>query len=504
MNRNTIWVVDDSATIRLMLDKFYRELDYQVILMKDGLEAIAAVESGDKPDLMLLDADMPGMTGFDVCRNIRQHHDQKPTLPIIMLTSSDDEADIERAFNVGVDEYLLKPVNWSLLKQRTHLLLERRQAVRERQSSEQWLAALFGTAVDAIVVFDEDGIILDVNPALERLFGYVRAIMIGQGIQLLLPSASSGPESVAHTPSIDQITASSGSGQEVKALHRDGHSFVVQLAVSKVESSDGETRFFAIIHDLTEQKMMQKALMARNEEMLRERSIVADILDRMRAHSTNEVMGVSTIFHPMERASGDILIAATRPSGVRHVFLGDFTGHGLTAALAGPMVTDIFCTMTQKGYAPDQILTEMNRQLHMKLPTTLFLAASFVEYDAVQKRLFIWNGGNPPIFLLRCNGQVEMYKSHTLSLGVIGSDGFEVGGCTLQVEPGDRVVAFTDGISEVTSDRDGSMYGDERVAELAQKSPDIESLKATLLESLATFSGSDVMDDDLSMVIVTC
>ncbi|ABK44234.1 putative PAS/PAC sensor protein [Magnetococcus marinus MC-1] len=504
MSPNTIWVVDDSATIRLMLDKFYRELGYRVVLMKDGLEAITAVESGNKPDLMLLDVDMPGMNGFDVCRIIRQHHDQPPTLPIIMLTSSDDEADIERAFALGVDEYLLKPVNWSLLKQRTRLLLERRQAVRGQQSSQQWLAALFSTAVDAIVVFDEDGIILDVNPALERLFGYVRAVMIGQGIQLLLPTAPSGPESVVQTPSVDQITASSGSGQEVKARHRDGNHFIVQLAVSRVESEDGESRFFAIIHDLTEQKMLQKALMARNEEMLRERSIVADILDRMRAHSTNDVTGVFTIFHPMERASGDILIAATRPTGVRHVFLGDFTGHGLTAALAGPMVTDIFCTMTNKGFAPDQILTEMNRQLHVKLPTTLFLAASFIEYDPAQKRLFIWNGGNPPLFLLRNDGSVRTFPSHTLSLGIVGGQSFDAQGCTLHVEEGEQVVAYTDGITEVAAQHSVDMFGEDRVVELFQRADSLEEVKDLLLKELCAFSGSEVMDDDLSMVIVQC
>ncbi len=68
---------------------------------------------------------------------------------------------------------------------------------------------------------------------------------------------------------------------------------------------------------------------------------------------------------PVEKSNGDLLLAAARPDGVHHVLIGDFTGHGLSAAIGGPMAEDIFYAMTAKGLPLEEILLEINRKLYM-------------------------------------------------------------------------------------------------------------------------------------------
>ena len=72
---------------------------------------------------------------------------------------------------------------------------------------------------------------------------------------------------------------------------------------------------------------------------------------------------------PTDTFSADIFLAHHCPSGDLNVLLGDFTGHGLAAALAAIPAAEIFRSMTAKGFAPQQILHEMNRKLHAQLPT---------------------------------------------------------------------------------------------------------------------------------------
>ena len=78
---------------------------------------------------------------------------------------------------------------------------------------------------------------------------------------------------------------------------------------------------------------------------------------------------------PMSNVAGDLILIAVGPTGNQSIFLGDFTGHGLSAAIGAIPVSDIFYTMTEKGHSIAEIVTETNRKLKSVLPTGLFLCA---------------------------------------------------------------------------------------------------------------------------------
>lgn len=105
--RKLIMIVDDSVTVRKVTSRLLERQGYEIITAKDGLDAVEQLESV-KPDLMLLDIEMPRMDGFEVT-NLVRHHDVHHSLPIIMITSRTGEKHRERAYSLGVSGYMGKP-----------------------------------------------------------------------------------------------------------------------------------------------------------------------------------------------------------------------------------------------------------------------------------------------------------------------------------------------------------------------------------------------------------
>ena len=103
-----ILVVDDSSTLLAATTKILVTAGHEVIPAVNGEEGIAKAAS-EKPDLVLMDVVMPGMNGFQVTRHITKNEDTKH-IPVIMLTTKDQETDKVWGKRQGADEYLTKPV----------------------------------------------------------------------------------------------------------------------------------------------------------------------------------------------------------------------------------------------------------------------------------------------------------------------------------------------------------------------------------------------------------
>lgn len=118
----TVLVVEDDDVMRSMLTYTYRDKGYDVLEAADGEEALEVfVENEKKIQLIILDVMMPKMDGWSVCRRIRE----RSAVAIIMLTSRDEDEDELLGFELGVDEYVKKPINIKVLMARSERLLER-------------------------------------------------------------------------------------------------------------------------------------------------------------------------------------------------------------------------------------------------------------------------------------------------------------------------------------------------------------------------------------------
>jgi len=118
----TVLIVDDDQPSLELLQACLEDVDCQTVLAHDGLKALEII--GRKaPDLVLLDVMMPKMSGFEVCRRIK--NDPKTCdIPVIMVTALNEFGDIERGIDSGTDDFISKPVNKLELLTRVRTMLK--------------------------------------------------------------------------------------------------------------------------------------------------------------------------------------------------------------------------------------------------------------------------------------------------------------------------------------------------------------------------------------------
>ncbi len=119
--RKRILVVDDEETIRFGLEENLKAAGYEVTTAADGPEALSKATT-HPPDLMLLDIMLPGISGYEVCRQLR---DRGVQVPVVMLTARGDEFDKLHGFESGADDYVTKPFSLAELLARIHAVLMR-------------------------------------------------------------------------------------------------------------------------------------------------------------------------------------------------------------------------------------------------------------------------------------------------------------------------------------------------------------------------------------------
>jgi len=144
------------------------------------------------------------------------------------------------------------------------------------QDAELFLEAVFGAAVDGIILIDEMGLILAANPATTSMFGHKESEMIGQNVKMLMPS----PYREHHDGYLERYRATGeariiGSGREVDGIHKDGMTFPLDLAISEA-SYKGRRVFAGIVRDVSERRRMLANLESRESDL---RAIIEAALD---------------------------------------------------------------------------------------------------------------------------------------------------------------------------------------------------------------------------------
>jgi PleD family two-component response regulator len=123
--KQVILVVDDSPDDIALISQVLRET-YQVKVATNGKDALHIAYSSSPPDLILLDIMMPGMDGYEACRQLKSDP-QTSDIPVIFLSSRGEVADEEKGFEAGAVDYIIKPISPPILlaRVRTHLRLKR-------------------------------------------------------------------------------------------------------------------------------------------------------------------------------------------------------------------------------------------------------------------------------------------------------------------------------------------------------------------------------------------
>ena len=150
-----VLVVDDDPIVRILSEQSLRAADFKVVSLPDAASVLEKIDE-IRPDVMLLDVQLLGMDGFALCEELQRHETGK-TVPIIVMTAHDDAASVSRAFDVGAQDFINKPVPWAVLPYRVSNVLRIKSAFDKLQTSERRNRVLLKAIPDQIHIMNAQG-----------------------------------------------------------------------------------------------------------------------------------------------------------------------------------------------------------------------------------------------------------------------------------------------------------------------------------------------------------
>ncbi|KAE9644466.1 response regulator [Pseudomonas sp. PB103] len=374
----TILIAEDSAADRLLLSTIVRRQGHEVLTAANGAEAVEVFRR-QQPSLVLMDAMMPVMDGFEAARQIKALAGET-LVPIIFLTSLTESEALARCLEAGGDDFLAKPYNQVIL-------------------------------------------------------------------------------------------------------------------AAKIKAMDRLRRLQATV-------LQQRDLIAKHHDyLLNEQRVAKAVFDKVAHAGCLSAPNIRYLQSPYALFNGDLLLAAYTPAGDMHVMLGDFTGHGLPAAVGAMPLAEVFYGMTAKGYGLAETLREMNAKLKRILPVDMFCCATLLCLSFQRRSVEVWNGGMPDGYLHRiATGEREPLAARHLPLGVLSPQAFDDRTEVHSMAVGDRVFVLSDGVID-TSDANDQLFGVERLQRVFAANREPDRLFEDIEQALRDFRGE--ARDDVSMVEVS-
>ena len=374
----TILIAEDSAADRMLLSSIVRRQGHQVLTAANGAEAVEVFRL-QCPQLVLMDAMMPVMDGFEAARQIKALAGEI-LVPIIFLTSLSESEALARCLEVGGDDFLAKPYNQVILS-------------------------------------------------------------------------------------------------------------------AKIKAMDRLRRLQATV-------LQQRDQIARHHEyLLNEQRVAKAVFDKVAHSGCLNAPNIRYLQSPYALFNGDLLLAAFTPAGDMHVLLGDFTGHGLPAAVGAMPLAEVFYGMTAKGYGLAETLREMNAKLKRILPVDMFCCATLLCLSVQRRSVEVWNGGMPDGYLhSMATGERTPLTARHLPLGVLNSQAFDDRTEVFPMALGDRVFLLSDGVID-TCDANEQLFGVQRLQEVFALNRQPDALFEEIERALRDFGGE--ARDDVSMVEIS-
>lgn len=246
-------------------------------------------------------------------------------------------------------------------------------------------------------------------------------------------------------------------------------------------------------------KQMRQELSQSNATLRHEKEVVEDIVSRIRSTAPFDQTYLRFLLSSVDRTAGDMVLAAFRPDGCQHVLIGDFSGHGLPAAVGGPLVVYIFYQLTAQGQTLATILTEINRTLQCHLPIQLFMATGALEVSADRQHALIWNYGLPPVLILHNGNIVHRICSSGPPLGIIASLDICPSAEDITLQADEYLYIYSDGVTEVPSPT-GEEFGQESLEWLLISISQSRLPLEQVWEALIQYHVSADFPDDATLV----
>jgi len=276
-NRYKILVVDDSPQdVRVILDSL--STTYEAFFAMDGSEALRISER-ELPDLTLLDIYMDEMDGFEVCRRLKRIPEIAEN-PVIFITGSSEEMDHVKGLEMGAVDFIGKPINTTVLKQRVALHLRlitaikdglteieaRKQAEENLQKRERLYRMLAENITDVIWTVDENQKFTYLSPSIFTLLGYTSDELLGCSLKTTLTPGSLSYVREATAKAMGQLIQTGGQPfdlplMEYEMVHKSGKHIWVEVRPSFMTDQNGIVNgMIGVARDISERKRAETAL----------------------------------------------------------------------------------------------------------------------------------------------------------------------------------------------------------------------------------------------------
>ena len=225
----------------------------------------------------------------------------------------------------------------------------------------------------------------------------------------------------------------------------------------------------------------------------------------MLPQSAPEISGFQIAAHssPAVAVGGDFYDFIQLGDDKLGVMIGDAVGHGIAAALLMAMTLTEFRSMAQRYASPAEVLNGVNRRLTQIMPTRTSVSSIYAVLDRSSNRLTCAMAGMQPWLIKAKSGQCVPIEPSGVRFPLGMSQKLQYQSCDVQMEAGDALVLFTDGIPEAENEND-EMYSFERLEKilLMNGEADAQELMDVVLSDVRQFTGDNPQEDDITMVVL--
>jgi sigma-B regulation protein RsbU (phosphoserine phosphatase) len=378
----------------------------------------------------------------------------------------------------------------------------------ERQQWLQQMEPVLEILNDGVVIVDDYGRILFVNTVFEEMTGSDRGEIIGRDAREL----NIGPGDDARIQAFRKKTRENGRGHgEFSLPTKDGGRLPVVMSVRAMQGPERGRFAIVTLTDISEQKSTEEKLRAANGRLEEhQRKIEQDLTLATRVQQSLAPkpilwgsLRVDTFYQPAHRIGGDFGLVTPFKEEHLNILMGDVSGHGISSALVANRIYSETLTLLGNRAPLAAMLRQLNSLVIQNVGVSgFFFTLAVARVDRAGKSMEFAGAGHPPAMIVKPGCEPQLLPSRSTILGTFPDAVDADATLYMEIESGDRIVLYSDGITEVFDSR-GEMLKVEGLQDFVRKAallPFYEMQQGILNRVAAWRNGPPV--DDASLVLV--
>ncbi len=350
----------------------------------------------------------------------------------------------------------------------------------------------------AIVIANGEGMIEDVNPMAEEMFGFKASELIGKPIEILMPDGLQKKHIEHRARYMAQpYTRPMGIGLDLMGRKKNGELFPIEIGLSHTRH-EGGIRVISYISDITTRKQSERTVTHNELEMAYQ--VQVSFLPR----DIPKIPGLSVAVKwlPAREVGGDFYDIIQRDNGNCDLVIADVTGKGVPAALFMASACTALRASLDNTPALEEGIARTNQLIshdtNQRLYVSLFVARINAQIGEVS---YVNAGHNPPFHYSYKNNQITALSKTGKALGIETHSSYQQR--AVQLKPMDLIVFYTDGVTEA-NDPQGQEFGEEYLQQIIMNHKDAtaEEMVTEISEAVTNFITPTPLQDDTTIMII--